>query len=189
MHNFVLLIRPCASKIGEYTGWVPPMNPVTASNEFMRQWLDLVGMATRASVELYAETSRQALSMWGFQQPAASQMSSWPFMWPYQAFGHMGPAVHPMQFSNPWLSMAMPQSAWTTAAWPAATFGSFTSWPWLGGQHFGAYNWLNPFAAMQRSPAEEFVEQAVSTYRSASGYAVAAILAPLASMTARPTWH
>jgi len=51
--------------------------------------------------------------------------------------------------------------------------------PWTATPTATAAPWMAPFSAPARNPGSEILEQLATNYRTASGYAVAAVVGPL----------
>jgi len=175
--------------------------------ELSRQWLELSLAAARAGLESSAALQRQAAAGWmqalGAASPPASPMlpmlptmpspaamfAAWPMMPQPTAYTTgWGPALSAALW--PWQA-ALGMRAWDL---PAATMmGSPAAlWPWLWGAAWsgGGHSFFP--ADRSRASGAEIIEQMATTYRNASGYAVAAVMLPLANaMVPRPeptTW-
>ncbi len=164
------------------------MTPFELPFAMMRQWMDLSAAMTKAAADMMSESANQARR--DFERLASGQaMLSFapshltaanPFL---AAFG-MQPSWSPFAMWGAPM-MAFP-GMWGGAGWPGSLGMPGTSanaglmWPWMG---FGMWDSVHGGGALGRRPqlpALELMEQAAGAYRSASGYAVAAILSPLA---------
>jgi|LNFM01.1.fsa_nt_gb hypothetical protein len=178
-------------------------NPFELQAQLMQQWLSMAQAMTSASTSAFTAMSQQAASNWSVafaqaMQPqlgpfAAFQASpggAWPMAMPAgpAAFAFnpfalqqpMGWPPSPWPFamgSNPWMAFGMmPQASFMT---PFAAVGPM-AWMnlWARGPMGFTAPWM-PMSSPVRNPAQDLMEQAAATYRSVSGYAVAAVLGPL----------
>ncbi len=178
-------------------------NPFELQAQLMQQWFSMAQAMTSASTSAFAAMSQQAASNWSAAFAQAMQPTQGPFAafrmplggsWPmgmptapsafaFNPFALQQPVgwpPSPWPFAmggNPWTAFGMmPQAAFMTpfsAVGPMAWMNVWTRGP-MG---FSA-PWM-PMPMPARNPAQDLMEQAVATYRSVSGYAVAAVLGPL----------
>lgn len=165
------------------------MNPFQLQAEFARQWFDLASSMASSAMSATTMLSQHLTSGWmrAMAAPGSNAYGSWPTnLW--QGFAQPA-ASAPMPFANPFLASANPANwlmpPWFQApAWQAPTPFSMgltapipVTWAWPWNSAWSAMPW---FAAGSRpsNPGADLIEQVAANYRSASGYAVAAVLGP-----------
>jgi len=169
------------------------MNPFELQAQFARQWFGLVQSMTTAAMTTYATMGEQAATAWSQALPTTpAAPSSNPFFawaWPSAAPLAAPWTVSTPFSSNPW--QANPFAAWMSMFTPKpAAFPMFPGlpfapamaqfWaPWTATPTATAAPWMAPFSAPARNPGSEILEQLATNYRTASGYAVAAVVGPL----------
>ncbi|MDX2156393.1 MAG: hypothetical protein SFW09_07775 [Hyphomicrobiaceae bacterium] len=167
------------------------MNPFEFQAELTRQWLGLATSTAQASAGLCMSLGRMTMDLWtaGAASRALPVLGAggMPFPWP-NAMPQMPIAGHMAAFgpqAQPWL-MAAAWSPWSMMPFAPPTAMPWM-WPWGAGSAVAApYLSLFTPALHRRDPAAEIMESAATAYRSASGYAVATVLAPLnAALTPR----
>lgn len=170
------------------------MNPFELQAQFARQWFNMAHSMTTAAMSACANMNEQTAVLWGrslpwqaVPAPAPAPFFSFPWL-----NGTSFPA--PMPFStpfafNPWQSN--PFTSWmalftgqpaSAPAFPTLPFAQtmMPFWtPWAFGPTATAASWTSPLAATSRNPGAELLEQMATNYRTASGYAVAAVIGPL----------
>jgi hypothetical protein len=168
------------------------MNPFEMQAEFTRQWFEFATTMTSKAIDAYAAMNHQLVSSWtdAMSRSGTSAMtpgfpmSAWqPTPAPALPMGMLMPFASPAQtYTNPFAPWMSPfgSTSWIPSGTPFGS-ASYMAWPWaMGAMRPSPFDaWLNPFGARPSHSGAEMIEQAVATYRSASGYAVAAIIAPL----------
>lgn len=180
------------------------MNPFELQAQFARQWLDLVQTMTKTAVNACASMNEQTAGLWRRSMPwtataAPYQAAPFPFPWLSGAapFGMPTPTM-PFAATNswkanpfaPWLSMLTGNTTGFPgmpgmSAFPVIPMMPFAPampqmWmPWASMPALTAPPWTGLFGTPQRDPGAEFIEQMATNYRTASGYAVAAVIGPL----------
>ena len=177
------------------------MNLFELQTEFARQWFTATRAMTAAMLEASSVMSRQAVATWtGTLSGGQISPYQWPFMaWP-QATAFSTPFTFPG--ANPFLGQfgqPQPWSGWF--GFPASTFAMGAPNPWTAAAMHWPWIWptpsaLQPWWMAGLTPARppSLVDQVAANYRSASGYAAAAVIAPLktaleAHSTAQPWWQ
>ncbi|MEZ5855617.1 MAG: hypothetical protein R3D67_13070 [Hyphomicrobiaceae bacterium] len=176
------------------------MSPFEMPFELMRQWMDLATAMNKAAVDVMTEGANQARREMDRSASVPAMVNFAPANWaaanPFlQAFGMPSPAW------SPFAAWGMPTGIpgfWGFPGWPSSgmfpgsSAGMSMFMPWMG---FGMWDnaFRNPaFGSRSQLPGVELMEQAAGAYRSASGYAVATILAPLSqsgvSAGSQPFW-
>lgn len=186
------------------------MNPFAIQAEFARQWVEFAGAMTKAALDAYSAAGQQAASAMTAMVPTPSAprvepLAPWMAFWPKPAlpapFGAFA-AFNPFAaFAQPASPPALPFMPWTQFlpgfAQPAAMspFAGMAAMPWAWPMQVASAA-MAPFAAAMasRSPNATLMDQMAANYRSSSGYAVAAVISPLANpMDARsftaPWWQ
>lgn len=165
------------------------MNPFQLQAEFARQWLGLATSMASAAMAASNMMAEQMASGWTRALSGATGHSNnaWPGnLWS----GFAAPSATPsLPFANPFMNSAAPAS-WPTPPWmsalgwgaptPALTsfFGPVTvtwTWPWGGASPFLPWS---TGTSRPSNPGADLIDQVAASYRSASGYAVAAVMAP-----------
>ena len=157
------------------------MNPFQLHAEFARQWLGLSNAIVSAAMSTASTFSEQMASGWNrtLSGSVGQPQIPWPLnAWQVLAGSYAAPAL---PFTNQFFAPAAP-TFWPFPAWMSAPPMAFAppvmvTWAWPWGAQWPAAPWL---AASSR-PANlgtELVEQVAASYRTASGYAVAAIMGP-----------
>ena len=165
------------------------MNPFELQAELMRQWLGLASAMASATMAACNDVAQQSTAVWS--RGLAGEPSR-PPAWPLGMWPSMG-AAQPSGFfpiSNPFMPSAM------QASWPMmAPWASMMGWQAPVASPMQAFApmlqlWTGPWTAMlsqppwwmapsrPRNPGTELIDQAATTYRTASGYAVAAVMGP-----------
>ncbi|MBS0241101.1 MAG: hypothetical protein JSS20_02910 [Proteobacteria bacterium] len=174
------------------------MNPFAIQAEFARQWMNVAGAVTKAAFEGFAAVGQgsAAAAAGSSATPSftpaalfAPWLAFWPkppaptFPMPFGAFASATPSPMPMlPMMLPWMQVWAPPQASAPA-------------PYAGGVMLP---WMMPLGVMMasvaplrqalglRNPGTDLIDQMAANYRSSSGYAVAAVIAPMpASMDAR----
>lgn len=170
------------------------MNPFELQAQFAQQWLALARTVAETTVNTLASMTGQATATWGRSMsfPGALTASNPVFPFPWMA-SSPPPAFAPFQFGAPmvpafWQTNPFapnPFASWL-AAWSQATPGlpsptwgpqlaSLWTLPWSFAPAAGV-PWTTPVSS--RSPAADLIDQIATNYRTASGYAVAAVIGP-----------
>ncbi len=172
------------------------MNPFELQTQFAQQWFQLAqnfttsAMAACASMNPWLSTARAAA-------PAPSN-PFFPFTWlqapaapaplpAFTAFGTMPWTANPF---TAWMGLfqAQPTAPAMFPGWPLApspltpapfaeAIARFMT-PWAFAP-MALREWTAVFTPAARNPGAELMEQIASNYRTASGYAVAAVVGPL----------
>lgn len=164
------------------------MNPFELQAELTRQWLGFAGAMASATMSACAGLAQQSASAWsrGLTGPE-SRAPTWTLgMWP--SMGTV-PTSSFFQPSNPFMPLPL-QGAWPSAA----PWNGMMGWPFPAPSPMLAFApmmqaWAGPWTAMlaqmpwwtmpaPRNPGAELIEQVATNYRTASGYAVAAVMGP-----------
>ena len=168
------------------------MNPFELQAEFARQWFALVGVMAPTMMTACTSMGREQASSWtGDSAPRATPSPTpfSPFPW------EMSPATMDLSaFAVPFApTTSLFHPALAFAPWAPLFTGGFplplspglfpfatSMWHPLAATWAFPPNAFNPWASFftPRNPGAELVEQVASNYRSASGYAVAAIVGP-----------
>lgn len=171
------------------------MNPFELQAQFARQWFELAQSMTTNAMNAYTGLLQQSSGLWGQQTPwfGASPMPHAPtFSFPWL---NGTPSIAPSGFSMPfasapaqwnpftsWVSLFAPKPA-MPSAFPMMPFSQamMSFWtPWMTTPLSTPTAWTAPFAATPaRNPSADLIEQMATNYRTASGYAVAAVIGPL----------
>ena len=159
------------------------MNPFQVAVSMMQSWMTVAEVATTASIQVSAQAGRQAADAWSMVMRGQSPMSGWQGGWGVP--GAMMPIAGgwPLPMMPGWGMPVPAPMPWGMGAWPPVPGNPFAAWgtptqAMCWAMPFASPFWPMPHAAPARNPAMEFVEQAVTAYRSASGYAVANVMAP-----------
>jgi hypothetical protein len=163
------------------------MHPFQLQAEFVRQWLDFASSMTSSAVAATSMLSQQATSNWtrAMTGAAAPAINPWPgYVWPGVA---TPPAAPSFAFTNPF-SVPVAPAAWPFAPWmsaltwmwpPQAPMGAVSpitaAWLWPWGAAWSMMPWMMP---SRPSHPDDAMEHVASAYRTATGYAVAAVMGP-----------
>ena len=167
------------------------MNPFELQAEFARQWLGFAGAMTSATMAAFTSLAQQSAAVWSRSLSGQHvHFPAWqPGIWPSMG-SSQPPSLFP--FANPFMPSAIQTSwpmlpPWTglMGGWPAPAALSPVNpfspmlqvWtgPWTAMLSQPPW-WLAP--SRPRNPGAELLEQVATSYRSASGYAVAAVMGP-----------
>lgn len=181
------------------------MNPFQLQAEFARQWF---GLATSmASAAMAASTAIAEQMTSGWKQAAAPTQHHSAGTWPTSfSPSYATPATTPMPtifnaFGMPSLPTTLPMLPWMSAwGWnqpspaPVSLFPPLTvTWalPWTAAWPFMPWS-----AGMSQpsNPGAALMEQVATSYRTASGYAAAAVMGPFGAALdprtyGQPWWH
>lgn len=173
------------------------MNPFELQAQFARQWFDLMQTIATTAMTACTSMNQQAAAAWGQALPSAPTPSPAPapfFAFPWLS-GMTAPA--PWAFSTPFAANAWqsnPFAAWMTLfSGNPATFPTFPGFPtlpfapamaqfwtpWTFSPTATTASWTAPFSTPSCNSGVDLLEQMATNYRTASGYAVAAIIGPL----------
>jgi hypothetical protein len=148
--------------------------------DLLRLWLGTATTLAQSTANLYTTLGRQALEAWSPPRTLGGATWPWATAWPVATFPMpMAAAAHPFSFMMPTASFMMPTAVPSWTPWTAPALGPAAMTPWLWPMTL-APQLMMPFAGYgARSPAGDLVDSAATAYRTASGYAVATVLAPL----------
>lgn len=172
------------------------MNPFELQAQFTRQWFDLMQTMTTTALNAYASMNEQATALWTRSMPWPAPTTSFqnPFSLPWMPNAtSFAPAAFSTPFATspwqsnpfaPWLSLFTGQTAGlpTAPTLPMLPFAPAIAqfWtPWAFMPTAATTAWTSPFSAPSRNPGADLLEQMATNYRTASGYAVAAVIGPL----------
>lgn len=170
------------------------MNPFELQAQFARQCFDLVRSMTTTAMGACARMNEETASLWSRSMPWSAPVTPppapfFPFPWMAGTNPFTPPAFPTAFMTNPWPSSSF--APWMTLftggtpafpAFPLLPFApAMTAFctPWAFIPTITAAAWTSPFSTPSRNPGAEIFDQMVTNYRTASGYAVAAVIGPL----------
>jgi hypothetical protein len=173
------------------------MNLFELQAQITRHWFDVAQTMTAATMSACAAANEHAATFWGrslpWQFPATPAPTPFaPFPWATSAWPTMMPSPGSWGFSaplatNPW--SANPFTAWMTAFTGPASYTTtpfatgmtslWAPWTFAFAPPASPMSWASPFSMPSRNPSADLLEQMATNYRTASGYAVAAVIGPL----------
>jgi len=144
------------------------MTPFEFQAELTRQWLDLTFGMTSATVAIATAAGQQALKTWtGAQSGTGTRVA------PSLAFG-MGQTFPP----TPWAALFAGSSLPNSAFGFALPMPAVLSWWGSGVPGHSDGTFANPWAAPAKHPDIGPIAQVATSYRSATGFAVATVVGP-----------